>query len=177
MYSLFKHKSNTVPCNRASGPAGCMAISIITNCPSSGNNVILSRGVGSATAMKQLVIELLSYPRYLILSEIDIVECPHHGYYDNTDSGCKQCELGDECQWLFDNEAFIALTRRSVEDLINALDFAVNYTAFQVDNHNARACVCESCDWLREARRFLRQHENEQRAKAPSAKAEVPRHH
>lgn len=108
--------------------------------------------------MKQHIIELLAHPRYLVLDEIDITECPHHSYYDETDPRCKYCELGEECRWLTNNEAFIALTKKPVEDLVQSLEFAVDYTTFRFDHHNTRACICESCAWLREARHFLRQY-------------------
>ncbi len=111
--------------------------------------------------MRQRIIDLLVYPRWLVLDEIDSAVCPHQGYYNDTDPECRHCELGEACRWLSSNDAFVALTRTPIEDLLRSLEFAVDYVRFRCSQHNRIACVCESCIWLRKVRRFQRQYEVE----------------
>ena len=108
--------------------------------------------------MNRALIDLLAYPRWLALSQIDRGSCPHAGYYADGDPQCKECELRQECEWLNAHNEFIGLSRRSEPELMQALDFAIDLVRAHCVEHNTRACLCDGCEWLRNAQRFVRQH-------------------
>lgn len=109
------------------------------------------------SSMHQEIIDLLSYPRSLVLSQIGEEDCKKDAYFDPHDTDCTGCRHGQQCQWLFSNDGFIELSRKPVEDLVAALDFAISYVDHRFEDHNSRACACQSCQWLRAARRAMRE--------------------
>ena len=103
------------------------------------------------------IIESLGYPRYLIQSQRDLAECPHCGTYVQTDPKCRSCPDGFECQWLHSHDEFVALEKKSDHELIQALEFAIQYVAgFLLDMRHCRAsCHCDSCNWMGNAERLF----------------------
>ena len=102
---------------------------------------------------------LLDYPRWVIEREVDFTHCRYDGSYESSDDGCTNCHFGTACRWL--NMQQPAPTASDpLPELLNALDAAVDYLR-STGRENAaheRKCTCEACTWLRDAKRFLRQH-------------------
>jgi hypothetical protein len=107
--------------------------------------------------MKNQILGLLAFPRALLRDDIEFDDCPHSGNFAIEDAGCQECGAGVECAWLYSNEEYAALEDRSLEELIDSLDFARAYVEFRVDRwgHNRRTCSCEACRWVRNAGRVL----------------------
>ncbi|HZD51597.1 MAG TPA: hypothetical protein VE175_01000 [Woeseiaceae bacterium] len=113
-------------------------------------------------AIRRQMIEALAYPCMLVLSNMDVDECPQHGYFNPAHPACRVCEQGDECQWLNANSEITVLADRPMEQLYDSLAFGIEYIDVQCSRagHNVRRCACESCGWVREARRLTRRYRN-----------------
>ena len=106
--------------------------------------------------MKRRIIEVLTYPRIMLLADLDGRECPQRLFFNPANERCQICERGKECQWLNNNDKFSALARKSTASLYELLLFCIGYVDAQCAhiNHNVRRCACESCHWVRSARRL-----------------------
>jgi hypothetical protein len=107
--------------------------------------------------MRPALIGALSYPRELMSADMELDSCPHNGLYDDDDGRCLACVQQPECEWLFDNEAFAALERKPIGEILRALETASDYVAAQVAywHHDSRQCGCTSCTWLRDTLRLV----------------------
>lgn len=103
--------------------------------------------------MRQGLIETLSYPRELVRNDIELDDCPHSGLYDDEDGRCLACPQQPECEWLYNNEEFVALQQRSIGEILAAVEIALDYVAAQIAywEHDSKQCGCTSCAWLRHA--------------------------
>lgn len=105
------------------------------------------------------LIELLAYPRYHLRDELEVElgACVHDGRYDNHDPHCILCQNRAECRWLFDNDEFTALKLHSKDQLLQALEFALEYVDSVVARwgHDVRLCHCDACQWLRKTRPYF----------------------
>ena len=122
---------------------------------------------------KLCLIELFAYPRWLAVAKINIVQCPHNGYFDRRDRKCWKCLWATECRWIdFDNGGEV-LSRKSTSELIEALDRAVNFVEDRCTHHNRKECDCHTCSWLRDARSLLKRHKTKKltRTTNPPTKA------
>jgi hypothetical protein len=106
--------------------------------------------------MRDSIIGMLDFPRSLARDNLDIDNCDHAGNYAERDSTCQVCEARLECSWLYRNDEFSALSKKPLEQLEEAFDFAVAYVdAWSVRiKHKSRTCPCHGCLWLREARKL-----------------------
>lgn len=106
--------------------------------------------------MRRQLIEALTYPRILLLANQDVEDCPQNRYFNPAHRACQRCEQGEECHWLNCNDEFSVLARKPMETLFESLLFCIDYVDAQCsrENHNTRRCVCESCAWVRMARRL-----------------------
>jgi hypothetical protein len=106
--------------------------------------------------MRRRIIEALTYPRMLLMANLEIDECPQNGYFNPAHPACHLCGQGEECHWLNCNDEFTVLARKPVEILYESLLFSIDYVDSQGSraNHNVRRCACESCHWVRKARRI-----------------------
>ena len=109
--------------------------------------------------MKRKLLEALEYPRLAALQSVIAGGCHRNGYFSPADAHCRICPLEDTCRWLNAQNDFIALAGRSVTELAGLLSEAVDHLGAHRDalGHNAVACCCTPCQWLRESRRLLRQ--------------------
>ncbi len=104
------------------------------------------------------IIEMLTFPRLMALDSMELDGCPHEGQFEADSSRCKTCEYMYECTWLKSNEPFLALASSPVDELLNALRFAIDY----VDSQNHRSgvartfCVCKNCSWINSAKLLLK---------------------
>lgn len=100
---------------------------------------------------------LLDYPRWIIERDVDFTHCRYHGTYAASADRCTSCEFGEACRWL--NLARIpASPDEPLAELIAALRTAADYLQANYSEDHERGCTCETCLWLRQARRFLHSH-------------------
>ena len=104
--------------------------------------------------MKTEIIAMLEFPRQIIRDHIPLETCEHAGNFSSNDLGCLVCERRLECEWLYRNDESAALTEKPLAVVVETLASAVLYVDACVTRagHNARACHCQACDWLRRAR-------------------------
>jgi hypothetical protein len=109
--------------------------------------------------MREAVMQMLELPRRLIRGEIAIENCEHAGFYSPGDHSCRVCETRMECEWLFANDEFAALSEKPMGVVLDALDFTVLYVEARVARarHLSEGCSCELCGWLRGARALVAQ--------------------
>lgn len=110
--------------------------------------------------MRRRIIEALTYPRMLMISRMDVRDCPMNRYFNAEQRICQTCDQGQECRWLNSNDEFSALAEQPLEALFEAFLFSINYVDAHVSRakHNSRRCICESCAWVRDARHLVRQY-------------------
>lgn len=107
--------------------------------------------------MRKQIIEALIESRVLVRDQVEWHDCAHGGYYSSQEGDCRSCEFEFECQWLSQNDEFIALERKATRILVDSLEFAQAYVDAIVTRraHDRRTCLCEACSWLRHTRRLL----------------------
>jgi len=110
--------------------------------------------------MRRRLIEALTYPRILLLANLDVEECPQNRYFKPAHKTCQRCEQETECHWLNCNDEFSILVRMPMETLLESLSFCIDYVDAQNTRayHNVKRCACKSCSWVREARRLVREY-------------------
>ncbi len=77
--------------------------------------------------MRERSIELLAYPRDQVRNNVELDHCSHNGLYAEGDRECQNCDYEMECNWLYHNDEFAALKQKSIEDLVDALEFVAGY--------------------------------------------------
>ncbi|MDH5230939.1 MAG: hypothetical protein OEY38_12810 [Gammaproteobacteria bacterium] len=104
--------------------------------------------------MRELVIEAFALPRAIIRDSIELDHCPHSGNYDPADVRCQDCDMGEDCSWLCNNDEIVQLEKRTVDRLLTELEFAQDYVNAQVayHEHPQQECSCAACSWLRNVR-------------------------
>lgn len=110
--------------------------------------------------MRRQIIETLAYPCTLVVANLDLDECPQNRYFNPVHPSCRTCSQGEECRWLNSNSEFTVLAEKPMEALYDALLFSIDYVDSLCSraDHNVRRCPCESCEWVRAARRLARQY-------------------
>lgn len=99
------------------------------------------------------VASLLEYPRWMIERDVDFTDCSHGGKYDCDVAACVICRFGSACLWL-NRHRTPSTMGAPLDELIGALRGAVHYTQSTITHEHG--CHCETCAWLRDARRFLK---------------------
>ena len=102
------------------------------------------------------MIEALTYPRMVLLANLESEACPQNRMFNASHESCQACEQGTDCQWLNINDEFSVLAQKPMDSLYESLEFCIDYmeAACSRSHHNVLRCVCESCDWVRTARRL-----------------------
>ena len=120
----------------------------------SGGSIVTDRN--QEQTVRRQIIEELTYPRMMLLANLDIEECPQSQYFNPAHNACQHCEQGEECLWLNRNNEFSVLAHMPMEALLESILFCIDYVNAQstLAEHNVRRCACESCDWVRRARRL-----------------------
>ena len=114
---------------------------------------------GSNRTITGYLFELLEYPRWLIARDVDFTHCAHSGHHNQYLAECINCPFGKACRWLT-GQTTLEPDTASIEELADALDSAIDYVADSLEENSIkhkRDCSCESCNWLRKARQFVRQ--------------------
>lgn len=103
--------------------------------------------------MKGDILAALDYPRQYIGMQLKSNECIHGGFFNKHDAQCLECDSRFECRWLNENDECVALEKKSVEKLINSLEFSLEYIDGRIADwgHNIGECQCDSCQWLKQA--------------------------
>jgi hypothetical protein len=106
--------------------------------------------------MRRRIIEALTYPRIMLMAGLEVEDCPQNAYFNPAHTACQHCEQGEECHWLNCNDEFSALVQKPMETLYESLLFCIDFVDARCsgDKHNVRRCACESCRWVRMARRL-----------------------
>ena len=109
--------------------------------------------------MRSKIIESLTYPRTLMMSRMDIRDCPMNLYFNAEAKVCQSCGQDGECRWLNQNDEFSVLAEEPIEVLFDALLFSIAFVDAHVtrERHNYLRCTCETCTWIKEARFLARQ--------------------
>ncbi len=117
--------------------------------------------------MRRRIIEALTYPRMMLLGNLDGEECPEQLYFNLAREGCQSCEQGMECHWLTINDEFRVLAQEPMDSLYGSLQFCIDYVDAQCTraSHNVRRCPCESCQWVRSARRLESDYRHKRRSR------------
>jgi len=112
--------------------------------------------------MRRRIIEALTYPRIMQLANLDGEKCPMHLIFNPASEGCQICEQGEECHWLNVNDEFSVLAEKPMDSLYESLLFCIDYVDAQCTyaSHNVRRCACESCQWVKSARRLAIEYTN-----------------
>ena len=107
-------------------------------------------------AMRRRIIEALTYPRILLLANLDGEECAHNLFFNAAHEGCQHCDRSEECRWLNINDEFSVLMQQPMDSLHELLQFCIGYVDAYCTHasHNVRRCACECCYWVRSARRL-----------------------
>lgn len=115
------------------------------------------QGTSASTLRREKVLELLVFARAKIQGSLDLETCPHAGWFALDDAHCRLCSALPECAWLLHNDGVLPWSERSNEDLLSALRFALELLsdAARDEGHDTSVCVCDTCTWLRSARRSL----------------------
>lgn len=114
----------------------------------------------SPATMRRSILDVLAYPRRVAMANVDLSACPHSGRFKAIDPRCRKCSKSYECNWLTSTEEFADLDGRSLEFLYRALTFGIDYidADYELADHDDDACECESCVWIRTARRLAHVH-------------------
>jgi len=103
--------------------------------------------------MKQKIIKLLEYPQTLLREILNTESCPHDLLYNKGEQICQDCYDGIECEWLFKNDTKVELDKKTSEQLLHDLEFAILIIQAQITRmeHDGLHCECEACSWLQTA--------------------------
>lgn len=105
----------------------------------------------NSRTLTSFAITLLDYPRWVIDREVDFTNCRHNGSFDAEINDCVSCRFADACRWLTENDPQ-TWPAMPFENLRNTLDAAIRY--FESTTDHEHRCHCDTCAWLRNARRF-----------------------
>jgi hypothetical protein len=105
------------------------------------------------------VVTLLEYPRWVIEREVDFTNCHLGGHFDPADPQCSTCHFGTACRWLQTGRT-TPHPDAKLPELLMALGAAVEYlhSSARANKDHYDGCECDACQWLAEARAFLRTH-------------------
>jgi hypothetical protein len=111
------------------------------------------------STMRRKIIESLTYPRMLMMSRMDVHDCPMNLYFNADANVCQSCGMDEECRWLNSNDEFSVLAEEPIEVLFDALLFSIDFVDAHVtrERHNYLRCTCETCTWVKDARFLARQ--------------------
>ena len=113
--------------------------------------------------MRRRIIEALTYPRMLMMSRMDLQDCPMNRYFTADQHVCQQCGQGAECAWLNSNDEFSVLAGQPIEALFEAFVFSIDYVDAHIarDGHNFKHCTCDTCTWAKDARYLVRRYKGQ----------------
>ena len=121
--------------------------------------------------MRRRIIEALTYPRMVLLADLNTDECPDQLNFNPIGDECRVCDRSTECHWLTSNDEFKVLAQAPMNSLYESLQFCIDYVDAQCarEKHNVRRCPCESCRWVRNARQL----ESDYRHKSRSHRRQI----
>jgi len=92
----------------------------------------------------------------MVRGNLDLEQCLHVGAFAPGDAHCAHCDQRLECRWLYRSDEFSALARKTMEEIAEALQFAIVYVDVRVTRagHASPTCGCGACAWLRRAQQM-----------------------
>ena len=102
--------------------------------------------------VRESLIELLDYPRFIAEQKIDLQDCRHSSFYNRSDPACRTCDNEAECRWLNGHDERSVLESKSDRELITALDFAIDFVDSQRHISESKMWDLDCASWLQEAR-------------------------
>ena len=105
--------------------------------------------------MRLRILDTLTHSRLLMQANVDGQECPQNRNFNPEHQACQRCEQGEACHWLNCNDEITVASQKRMETLYESLLFCIDYVDAHCTHasHNVRRCACESCRWVRSARR------------------------
>ncbi len=109
--------------------------------------------------MRRRLIETLIYPRLFVLENIGLRDCPQDSLFDASCDCCRDCDLRQDCHWLRCLDNFTDLANKPVHTLHASLLYSIKLIEACTERlqHNSKACPCDSCTWLKDARQLSRE--------------------
>jgi hypothetical protein len=107
--------------------------------------------------MRDQLIQALNFPCWLVRADLDLSRCPHSGNYHRSAQDCRLCESQTACAWLYHNDECSGVAKKPTEDLLHALQFALEYidTGVAQSGHSVGVCECDRCKWLKNIERLV----------------------
>jgi len=108
--------------------------------------------------MRRKLLEALTYPRLLVLEEIELNGCPHDNLFDCSSDRCHNCGLRQECHWLSCLDKFTDFASKPTHTMHASLLYSINLIEERSERmqHDPESCRCESCTWARDAQQLSR---------------------
>jgi hypothetical protein len=105
---------------------------------------------------KSKLVDLLIFPKQLLLKEINARNCIHNAEFCMCDIKCWDCDLGRECFELIGKQGGFGL-KSSQEVCLKRIGIAQKYIHNKLKNwqHDRMTCDCDACNWLRNTTRIL----------------------
>ncbi|MCW9025410.1 MAG: hypothetical protein OQK73_12125 [Gammaproteobacteria bacterium] len=102
--------------------------------------------------MREKIHQALTFSQEFVGHLIDVNNCPHHGYFTESDVSCIECEKSLECEWLNQDIHFTS-PYRPLPELVGKLQGAICHIDSHLSSHghDLPVCNCEACQWLRHA--------------------------
>ena len=112
-----------------------------------------------ATQLKRTIIDHLTYPRMVMLKQMNVEGCPLRLRFDATYPACPDCDDSKVCAWLTDHNDFQELSEKPTQHLFDAMLYCIDYieSLANIDSHNISRCACPHCVWYRDAKFLSRQ--------------------
>ncbi|GLS82401.1 hypothetical protein [Paraferrimonas haliotis] len=110
------------------------------------------------TVMKSELIKLLDFPRQKMTASMELHQCAHNGFFDETDIRCRTCYQGGECTWVNHNDKLVALEDKTLSDLTAQIVLAMDFidATLEPEHEYQLKCQCDNCSWLTQANNALR---------------------
>ena len=107
--------------------------------------------------MRKQLIAALDFPRNLVLSLIEERHCPCRKRFAANNGLCADCELSRECHWVTILDDYSDFDGKPTYTINASLRYGVTVVEKLSDDeeHAASTCTCETCTWLRDARRLI----------------------
>ena len=101
-----------------------------------------------STTDRQQIITILEHASAIVENGFLPQECRFNEMYHGDEHECRLCELGPDCNWLTDVREPPQLASKSDGELIELLEFAVEYCASLALylEHEPASCSCPMCE-------------------------------
>ena len=111
--------------------------------------------------MQRQLIEALTHPTLLVLKIIEDRDCPQDSLFDALSERCFQCDINKECHWVSCLNDFADFAEQHTYTINASLRYGISLveTLHGEFQDEKTLCTCESCSWVRDARRLTEEFE------------------